>query len=61
MNNAAYDGFATIIGDYVNGPLRISKKRIFLGKEHGGLGLMNVKDFLGTKLCMGQKSAKHGR
>jgi hypothetical protein len=46
MNNTAYDGIATIIGDYVNGPLRISKKRIFLEKEYGGLGLMNVKDFL---------------
>jgi hypothetical protein len=59
MNNAAYDGFATIIGDYVNGPLRISKKRIFLGKEYGGLGLMNVKDFLEAQNCVWVKRAQN--
>jgi hypothetical protein len=46
LNNTTYDGIATIIGDFVNGPLRISKKRIFQSREDGGLGLIDVQLFL---------------
>jgi hypothetical protein len=59
LNNTAYDGLAGIIGDFVNGPLRISKKRIFQSREEGGLGLMDVKLFMESQNCVWVKRAQN--
>jgi len=40
-----------IIGTFVKGNLRISKKRIFMRPEDGGLGLFEVKQFLRAQIC----------
>jgi hypothetical protein len=41
----------TIITDFVKGPLNIAKKRMFRSVEDGGLGLFDIKNFLGAQQC----------
>ncbi len=38
-----------VIENFVTGPLRIAKKRLYLSPENGGLGLFEIKTFLAAQ------------
>ena len=46
------------IEQYVKGPLNISKERMTLSREEGGLGLFSLGIFLGSQVCMWAKRAQ---
>ena len=43
---------------FVKGPLNISKERMTLSREEGGLGLFSLKTFLGGQVCAWAKRAQ---
>jgi hypothetical protein len=51
--------FENIIENYVKGPLNISKERMTLSREEGGIGLFNIKKFLGAQACCWAKRAQN--
>jgi hypothetical protein len=57
INRNACTGISHIIEDFVNGPLRISKKRIFQKRAEGGLELIEIHDFLNSQNCVWVKRA----
>jgi hypothetical protein len=57
INRNACMGISQIIEDFVNGPLRISKKRIFQKRAEGGLELIELHDFLNSQNCVWVKRA----
>ena len=46
------------IEEYVRGPLNISKERMTLTREDGGLGLFSLSHFLGSQACTWAKRAQ---
>jgi hypothetical protein len=48
-----------IIEQYVRGPLNISKERMTLTREEGGLGLFSIPIFLGSQACTWAKRAQN--
>jgi hypothetical protein len=46
------------IEQYVKGPLNISKERMTLTREEGGLGLFSIAIFLGRQACTWAKRAQ---
>jgi hypothetical protein len=46
------------IEEYVKGPLNISKERMTLSREEGGLGLFKISTFLGSQACAWAKRAQ---
>ncbi len=46
------------IEHYVKGPLNISKERMTLTREEGGLGLFSLEIFLGSQACTWAKRAQ---
>jgi hypothetical protein len=46
------------IVQYVKGPLNISKERMTLTREEGGLGLFSIATFLGSQACTWAKRAQ---
>ncbi len=44
---------------FVRGPLNISKERMTLSREEGGLGLFSLKTFLGGQVCAWAKRAQN--
>jgi hypothetical protein len=46
------------IENYVKGPLNISKERMTLTREEGGLGLFSIAIFLGSQACTWAKRAQ---
>jgi hypothetical protein len=46
------------IEEYVKGPLNISKERMTLPREEGGLGLFKMSTFLGSQVCAWAKRAQ---
>ncbi len=46
------------IEQYVRGPLNISKERMTLTREEGGLGLFSIAIFLGSQACTWAKRAQ---
>jgi hypothetical protein len=46
------------IEEYVKGPLNISKERMTLPREEGGLGLFKISTFLGGQACAWAKRAQ---
>jgi hypothetical protein len=46
------------IEQYVKGPLNISKERMTLTREEGGLGLFSIAIFLGSQACTWAKRAQ---
>jgi hypothetical protein len=46
------------IENYVKGPLNISKERMTLTREEGGLGLFSIAHFLGGQVCTWAKRAQ---
>jgi hypothetical protein len=59
LNSNAYEGLATIIEDFVIGPLRISKKRVFQSWGEGGLGLIDIRFFIQSQNCVWVKRAQN--
>jgi hypothetical protein len=57
INKNACTGISQIIEDFVNGPLRISKKRIFQKRAEGGLESIEIHDFLNSQNCVWVKRA----
>jgi hypothetical protein len=51
MPNIVISTLDSLIVDYVKGNLNISKKRLYLSPEHGGLGLFDLRDFLDAQKC----------
>ncbi len=43
--------FENLIENFVRGPLNISKERMTLTREEGGIGLFDIKKFLGAQSC----------
>jgi hypothetical protein len=58
-DNEFLDGIETIIETYVKGPLNISKERMSLPREDGGLGLFSLKTFLNSQCCAWAKRAQN--
>ncbi len=58
-DNDFLDGIETIIENYVKGPLNISKERMSLPREDGGLGLFSLKIFLNSQCCAWAKRAQN--
>ena len=48
-----------MIEDFVKGNLNISRKRLLLSREEGGLGLFNLRDFLDAHCCSWVKRAQN--
>jgi hypothetical protein len=46
------------IEHYVRGPLNISKERMTMTREEGGLGLFDIQIFLGSQVCTWAKRAQ---
>ena len=53
------EGIETIIETYVKGSLNISKERMSLPREDGGLGLFSLKTFLNSQCCAWAKRAQN--
>jgi hypothetical protein len=51
--------WSNLIENYVMGPLNIAKSRRYLSREEGGLGLFDIKIFLGSQKCNWVKRAKN--
>jgi hypothetical protein len=50
--------FETLIEDYVRGSLNISKERMTLTREEGGLGLFKISIYLAGQICTWAKRAQ---
>ncbi len=50
--------FETLIEDYVRGPLNISKERMTLTREEGGVGLFKISVYLAGQICTWAKRAQ---
>jgi hypothetical protein len=59
INNTACAGLSKIIEDFVNGPLRISRKRLFQKRSDGGIELIEIQDFLNSQNCVWVKRAEN--
>ncbi len=53
------DLFENLVENYVKGPLNISKERMALQREEGGLGLFSISNFLGSQACTWAKCAQN--
>jgi hypothetical protein len=53
------DLFENLIENYVKGNLNISKERMTLQREEGGLGLFSICNFLGSQACTWAKRAQN--
>jgi hypothetical protein len=53
------DLFENLVENYVKGPLNISKERMTLQREEGGLGLFSIANFLGSQACTWAKRAQN--
>jgi hypothetical protein len=51
--------WSNLIEKFVMGPLNIAKNRRYLTREEGGLGLFEIKTFLGSQKCNWIKRAKN--
>jgi hypothetical protein len=51
--------WSNLIEKFVMGPLNIAKSRRYLAREEGGLGLFDIKSFLGSQKCNWVKRAKN--
>ncbi len=51
--------FENLIENFVRGPLNISKERMTLTPEEGGIGLFDIKKFLGAQSCCLAKRAQN--
>jgi hypothetical protein len=51
--------FENLIENFVRGPLNISKERMTLTREEGGIGLFDIKKFLGAQSCCWAKRAQN--
>ncbi len=51
--------FENLIENFVRGPLNISKERMTLTREEGGIGLFDMKKFLGAQSCCWAKRAQN--
>jgi hypothetical protein len=58
INDERINIFETLIEDYVKGPLNISKDRMTLSREEGGLGLFKIKIYLAAQVCTWAKRAQ---
>jgi hypothetical protein len=59
LSNTACAGLSKIIEDFVNGPLRISRKRLFQKRAEGGIELIEIRDFLNSQNCVWVKRAEN--
>jgi hypothetical protein len=50
--------YEDLIESYVKGPLNISKERMTLSREEGGVGLFKLSTFLGAQCCCWAKRAQ---
>ncbi len=53
------DLFENLVENYVKGTLNISKERMTLQREEGGLGLFSISNFLGSQACTWAKRAQN--
>jgi hypothetical protein len=51
--------FENLIENFVRGPLNISKERMMLTREEGGIGLFDIKKFLAAQSCCWAKRAQN--
>jgi hypothetical protein len=58
LNDTTLNGISLLIEDFVNGPLRISRRRIFQKRTEGGLELINIRHFLNSQTCVWVKRAQ---
>jgi hypothetical protein len=58
-DNVFLGDIETIIENYVKGPLNISKERMSLPREDGGLGLFSLRIFLNSQCCAWAKRAQN--
>jgi hypothetical protein len=58
MEQIRINNIETLIEGYVRGPLNISKARMTLPREEGGLGLFSVDTFLAGQVCSWGKRAQ---
>ena len=56
---SALNGISLVIENFVNGPLRVGRGRIFLKKSEGGLGMIDLGIFLASQNCVWVKRAKN--
>ncbi len=59
VNDEVVQTWSNLIENYVMGPLNIAKSRRYLSREEGGLGLFDIKIFLGSQKCNWIKRAKN--
>jgi hypothetical protein len=58
INGEKINTFETLIEDYVKGPLNISKERMTLSREEGGVGLFKISIYLSGQICTWAKRAQ---
>jgi exonuclease III len=58
MERERINNIETLIEGYVKGPLNISKARMTLPREEGGVGLFSVETFLSGQVCTWGKRAQ---
>jgi hypothetical protein len=58
VHNDIVQTWSNLIENYVMGPLNIARSRRYLSREEGGLGLFDIKVFLGSQKCNWVKRAK---
>jgi hypothetical protein len=58
INGEKINTFETLIEDYVRGPLNISKERMTLSREEGGVGLFKISIYLAGQICTWAKRAQ---
>jgi hypothetical protein len=59
LGDEIVQNWSHLIEKYVMGPLNIAKSRRYLSRKEGGLGLFDIKTFLGSQKCNWVKRAKN--
>ncbi len=59
VSDEMVQNWSNLIENYVMGPLNIAKSSRYLSREEGGLGLFDIKIFLGSQKCNWIKRAKN--